>query len=58
VWAAASKEAVTHHALDEQEKNNRQDDCKQEMSNSKRRWLSFWFPIVHGGDAFYPYKTG
>jgi hypothetical protein len=35
------KEPVTHHALGEQKKNNRQDDCKQEMRNSKRRWLSF-----------------
>ena len=41
VWAAASEEAVIDHALEEYKKNNRQDDCKQEMRNSKRRWLSF-----------------
>ncbi len=51
VWVAASKEAVTHHALDEQKKNNRQDNGKQEMPNSERRWLSFWSPIVHGDAA-------
>jgi hypothetical protein len=51
VFAATSKEAVTHHVLDEQKKNNRQDDCKQEMPHSKRRGLSFWFPVVHDTDA-------
>jgi hypothetical protein len=38
---ATSKEAVTHHALDKKEKDDRQDDCKQELSNSERGWR--WF---------------
>jgi hypothetical protein len=36
VVVAASKEPMTHHALGEQKKNNRQDDCKQEMPNSTK----------------------
>ena len=33
-------EAVTHHALGEQEKDDCEDDYKQETSNSETRWLS------------------
>jgi hypothetical protein len=31
---AASKEAVTHHALGKEKKDDCQDDYKQELSNS------------------------
>jgi len=36
----ALKEAVTHHALAKQKEDDRQDDDKQELSNSEREWLS------------------
>ena len=39
VVPAALKEAVTHHALAKQKKDDRQDDYKQELSNSERGWL-------------------
>ena len=51
VVMAASKEAMMHHASDKEKKDDCQDDCKQELPHSKRGWISFWFPIVHGGDA-------
>ena len=38
--AAALMEAVTHHALAKQKKDDCQDDYKQELSNSERGWLS------------------
>jgi hypothetical protein len=34
---AASKEAVTHHALEKEKKDDCQDDYKQELSNPERR---------------------
>jgi hypothetical protein len=37
---SALKEAVTHHAVAEQKKDDCQEDYKQEVSNSERRWLS------------------
>jgi len=37
---AAFKEAVTHHALAKQKKDDCQDDYKEELSNSERGWLS------------------
>jgi hypothetical protein len=40
VDALASKEAMTHHVLAKQKKDDRQDDYKQELSNSERGWLS------------------
>jgi hypothetical protein len=40
VDALASKEAVTHHVLAKQKKDDCQDDYKQELSNSERGWLS------------------
>ena len=51
VVMAASKEAMMHHASDKEKKDECQDDCKQELPHSKRGWISFWFPIVHGSDA-------
>jgi hypothetical protein len=36
VKRAASKEAVTHHALEKEKKNDCQDDYKQELSNPER----------------------
>ena len=36
---AASKEAVTHHAMGKQKKDDCQDDYKQELSNPERGWL-------------------
>jgi len=36
----ALKEAVTQHALAKQKKDDRQEDYKQELSNSERGWLS------------------
>jgi hypothetical protein len=39
VGALASKEAMTHHVLAKQEKDDCQDNYKQEMSNSERGWL-------------------
>jgi hypothetical protein len=40
VDALASKEAMTHHVLAKQKKDDCQDNYKQEMSNSERVWLS------------------
>jgi hypothetical protein len=40
VFAAALKEAVTHHALAEQKEDDRQDSYEQKLSNSERGWLS------------------
>jgi hypothetical protein len=40
VFAAALKEAVTHHALAEQEKDNRQDSYKEKLPDSEIGWLS------------------
>jgi hypothetical protein len=37
---AAFMEAVTHHALAKQKKDDCQDDYKQELSNSERGWFS------------------
>jgi len=37
---AAPKEAVLHHALAKQKKNNHQDNHKHELSHSERGW--FW----------------
>jgi len=37
---AAFMEAVTHHALAKQKKDDCQDDHKQELSNSERGWRS------------------
>jgi hypothetical protein len=37
---AAFKEAVTHHALAKQKKDDCQDDYKEELSSSERGWLS------------------
>jgi hypothetical protein len=37
---AAFMEAVTHHAMAKQKKDDCQDDYKQELSNSERGWLS------------------
>jgi hypothetical protein len=36
---AASKEAVMHHAIDKERKNDCQDDYEQELSNPERGWL-------------------
>jgi hypothetical protein len=36
----ALKEAVTQHGLAKQKKDDRQEDYKQELSNSERGWLS------------------
>ena len=36
---AALKEAMTHHALAKQKKDDCQDDYKQELSNSEGGWL-------------------
>jgi len=36
---AASKEAVMHHAMDKEKKNDCQDDYKQELSDSERGWF-------------------
>jgi hypothetical protein len=38
---AALKEAVTHHALGKQKKDECQHDYKHETSNSEVGWLSF-----------------
>ena len=40
VFPAALKEAMMHHALAKQNKDDYQDDCKQELSHSERGWLS------------------
>jgi hypothetical protein len=40
VEPTAFEEAVTHHALAKQKKDDRQDDPNQELSNSERGWLS------------------
>jgi hypothetical protein len=40
VFPATLKEAVTHHALAKQKKNDHQEHYKQELSNSERGWLS------------------
>jgi hypothetical protein len=40
VFTAALKEAVTHHALAKQEKNNRQDSYKEKLPDSERGRLS------------------
>jgi hypothetical protein len=40
VKPAAFKEAVMHHALAKQKKDDCQEDYKQELSNSERGWLS------------------
>ena len=40
MFAAALKEAMMHHALAKQNKDDRQDDYKQEVSNSERGRLS------------------
>jgi hypothetical protein len=46
---AAFKEAVTHHALPKEEKDDGQDDYKQELSNPERGWLSSCGrSVVHG----------
>jgi len=37
------EEAVMYHALAKEEKDDGQEDCKQELSNSKRGWLSLAF---------------
>jgi len=37
---AAAKEAVTHHALGKQKKDNCQDDYKQQPSRPELWWLS------------------
>jgi len=37
---SAYTEAVTHHALGKQKKDDCQDDYKQELSNSEPGWLS------------------
>ena len=39
----ALEEAVMYHALAKEEKDDGQEDCKQELSNSKRGWLSLAF---------------
>jgi hypothetical protein len=36
---AAFKEAVMHHAIDKEKKDDRQKDYKQELSNPERGWL-------------------
>jgi hypothetical protein len=40
VFVATAKEAMLHHALAEQKKDDRQKDYKQELSKSERGWLS------------------
>ena len=40
VFPATLKEAMTHHALPKQKKDDRQDSYKQELSNSEKGWLS------------------
>jgi hypothetical protein len=40
VKPAAFKEAVMHHALAKQKKEDCQEECEQELSNSERGWLS------------------
>jgi len=37
VFPATLKEAMTHHALAKEKKDDRQDDYKQELSNSDQR---------------------
>jgi len=36
---AASKEAVMHHAIDKEKKDDCQDDYEQELSNPERGWF-------------------
>ena len=49
VKAAAFKEAVPHHALPKEEKDDGQDDYKQELSNPERGWVSSCGrSVVHG----------
>jgi hypothetical protein len=38
---AALKEAVTHHAVTKQKKEDHQEECEQELSGSKRGWIGF-----------------
>jgi hypothetical protein len=40
VFPATLEEAMLHHALAEQKKDDRQKDYKQELSKSERGWLS------------------
>jgi|HubBroStandDraft_1064217.scaffolds.fasta_scaffold00959_5 hypothetical protein len=40
VHPLALKEAVTHHGLAKQKKDDCQEDYKQELSSSERGWLS------------------
>ncbi len=40
VKPAALKEAVTHHAVAKEKKDDCQEDYKQEVSHSERGWLS------------------
>jgi len=42
----ALKEAVTHHGMAKQKKDDCQEDCKQELSSSERGWLSS-FRVLH-----------
>ena len=39
---AAFKEAVTHHAVAEHKKEDRQEEYEQEMFGSERGWLRNW----------------
>jgi hypothetical protein len=41
VFPATLEEAMTHHALAKQKKDDCQDDYKHGLSNSERGWLSF-----------------
>jgi hypothetical protein len=40
VFPATLKEAMTHHTLTQQKKDDRQDSYKQELANSEKGWLS------------------
>jgi hypothetical protein len=40
VFPATLKEAMTHHTLPKQKKDDRQDSYKQELPNSEKEWLS------------------
>ena len=42
VIPSALKESVTHHAVAEQKKEDRQQDYKQEVSTSEGWWLRFF----------------
>jgi hypothetical protein len=39
VFPATLKEAMTHHVVGKQKKEDYQDDYKHELSNSERGWL-------------------